>query len=349
VLSAIPLALSAQVKKAKPLPSAGEFTRITDGVTENLIVRLTNPAYINKLSGAGNAFVSLKERTLVFSSNRAGRMAPFQVDLRNGVLRQIAEAEKLDPRSVCLDRLQKSAYFLDGDHLREAPLAKSGGQTLADGVTWFRLAQDGMLFAIRGGKVMYRDSGGFKVIAGAEQAVECWPQPSGAGCLFVRASSDAEREFWYVPLKGATQAPRLLAQGPIRTPFWDADGQSILFLRDVTDKSGVVKAEIHQRGLNSDERCLAPTSQFMTFAPNGDCSVFVGASRSHAQPNVILMLRSPIREMTLCEHASKHPADVLPSFSPDSRRVYFESEHEGNPAIYSVNVEYLVEPIATGA
>jgi Tol biopolymer transport system component len=348
VLSAIPLVLSAQVKKAKPLPTAGEFTRLTDGVTENVIVRLTNPAYTNKLSGSGNAFVSLKERTLVFSSNRAGRLAPFQVDLRNGVLRQIAEAEKLDPRSLCLDRLQKSVYFLDGDHLCEAPLGKSGGQTLADGVTWFRLGQDGVMFAIRGGKVMYRESGGFKVVAGAEQAVECWPQPGGAGCLFARATGGEDSEFWYAQMKGVTQPAKLLAKGRIRTPFWDADGQSILFLRDVTDKASVVKAEIHQCGLSGEEKCLAPTSQFVAFSPNGDCSVFVGASRSHAQPNVLLMLRSPNREMTLCEHASKHPADVLPSFSPDSRRVYFESEHEGNPAIYSVNVEYLVEPIATG-
>ena len=37
----------------------------------------------------------------------------------------------------------------------------------------------------------------------------------------------------------------------------------------------------------------------------------------------------------------------LPVFSPDARRVYFQSDREGKPAIYSVNVEQLVEPIAS--
>jgi oligogalacturonide lyase len=85
------------------------------------------------------------------------------------------------------------------------------------------------------------------------------------------------------------------------------------------------------------------------FAPNADASVFVGASRSKAQPTVILLLRSTKREMTLCEHHDTHPKSVAPTFSPDSRRVYFQSDHEGKPALYSVNVELLVEPTAPTA
>ncbi len=355
LLGLIPIGLIAQTgnrttapasKKAKPLPSVGEFTRITDGVTENLVVRLTSPAFTSYLTGLGNQFVSVRERLLLFSTNRTGHMAPFQVDLRNGALRQVAEAEKLDYRSLCLDKSQKAAYFLDGDRIREASLGRGSNQTVAEGVTWFRLAADGALFAIQGGKVVLREGTGWRPLA--EDAVACCPQPNGAGCLFVRTLDEHERQFWHVASNGASN-PVLLASGRIRDPYWDTDGVSILFLRDVTNADGVMLAEIHSKGLNGEpEAFVSATSQFATFAPNGDASVFVGASRSRAQPTVVLQLRTPSREMTLCEHASKHPEDVLPSFSPDSRRVYFESEHEGNPAIYSVSVEYLVEPLATG-
>jgi oligogalacturonide lyase len=92
------------------------------------------------------------------------------------------------------------------------------------------------------------------------------------------------------------------------------------------------------------EQRVARTSQYAAFAPNGDASVFVGASRSKAQPNIVLLLRAVKREFTLCEHRASHPALASPVFSPDSRRVYFQSDHEGKSALYSVNVELLVEP-----
>jgi oligogalacturonide lyase len=91
------------------------------------------------------------------------------------------------------------------------------------------------------------------------------------------------------------------------------------------------------------EQLVANTSQFASFSPNADGSVFVGASRSKAQPSIVLLLRASRRELTLCEHGSKNAAKVSPVFSPDSRRVYFQSEREGKSAIYSVNVESLIE------
>jgi oligogalacturonide lyase len=55
------------------------------------------------------------------------------------------------------------------------------------------------------------------------------------------------------------------------------------------------------------------------------------------------------RELTLCEHRASNPSAVSPVFSPDSRRVYFQSDHEGKSALYSVNVEKLVEPTPESA
>jgi oligogalacturonide lyase len=121
-----------------------------------------------------------------------------------------------------------------------------------------------------------------------------------------------------------------------------------LFLREVP-KNDVFISEVREvKPEEGKERCVSKTSQFAAFSPNEDDSVFVGASRSKAQPNIILLLRSAQRELTLCEHHSSNPMDVRPAFSPDSRRVYFQSNREGKPAIYSVNVEQLVEPTAAG-
>jgi oligogalacturonide lyase len=89
---------------------------------------------------------------------------------------------------------------------------------------------------------------------------------------------------------------------------------------------------------------VARTSQFADFNCNDDASVFLGASRSKAQPNVILLLRSPGRELTLCEHRAHEPRAVTPVFSPDNRRIFFQSDRDGKTALYSMNVEAIVEP-----
>ena len=128
--------------------------------------------------------------------------------------------------------------------------------------------------------------------------------------------------------------PVLLTKGAISNPFWTPDGGSLLFLRDVSHQPDVTLSEIHEVGLDgASERCVAPTSMFASFAPNFDASVFVGASRSKAQPNVVLLLRSAKRELTLCQHHASHASAVSPVFSPDARRVYFQSDEEGKSAL----------------
>ena len=345
---AISLALQVKqpIKKGRPLPSVGEFTRETDPVTENTIVRLTVPSSASFLPYARNRFVSARERILVFASDRGGHFAPFALDLRTGSIKQIAETAKLDPRSITFDHQEKLIRYLDGGSVMETGLSHGSPRTLAEGVTSFSSAADGSLYLIASGKLVRKEGNDSRTLA--DDAAETWPQPNSGGCVFSRviigagAGGPEERELFYA---GADSSkPELLVSGAVREPFWDADGQSILFLRDVITDNGAVMSEIHGcRVKSGGEYPVSTTSQFASFAPNSDASVFVGASRSRAQPTVILMLRSPHREMTLCEHRSSHPAEVSPVFSPDNRRIYFESDHEGKSAIYSVNVELLVE------
>ncbi|HLH05194.1 MAG TPA: hypothetical protein VKX25_20665 [Bryobacteraceae bacterium] len=332
-------------KKTQPLPQAGEFFRFADPTTEAIVVRLTTPSYSSLLPQPGRGFVSLKPRVLYCASDRLGRLAPFEIDLRSGIMRQIAETEALDPASVGLDGQGKALYFVDAEKLRQVPVngkhEMRKPEIVAEGVTSYAVGVSrDELIVLREGRLERLIEKGSEVLA--ENATPpCLLRPGSRGCLFGRRSASGEQEFWYVETPGK---PVLLASGPIRDPYWAADGHSLLFLRDVA-VNNVSIAQVREISPEERvERCLAATSQFASFSPNGNDSVFVGASRSKAQPNIVLMLRSPRREMTLCEHHATHPADAHPTFSPDSRRVYFQSDREGKPAIYSVNVEQLVEP-----
>src|SRR2546423_5574057 len=108
MLVLLPASLAAQTRgrsikrqpRARPLPSVGEFVRFADPSTETPVVRLTNTSSASLLPAPSNRFVSVKERFLVFSSDRSGKFAPFKVDLRSGELRQIAETSDLSPLSV---------------------------------------------------------------------------------------------------------------------------------------------------------------------------------------------------------------------------------------------------------
>jgi hypothetical protein len=353
MLATLPACLNAQTarsrSKTKPLGNVGEFFRFSDPTTETFVVRLTSLNSSSFLPANANRFISLKDRFLLFSSDRSGTLSPFQVDLRGGAVRQLATTVHLSAESLCLDPKERWLYFLDGDRLQRTELTKKESrrqvlETLASEVSGFSIAPSGNeVFLIRAGNLQRLEGGNEGATLAGAVGKTCLAQPgSGKGCLFSREISASEREFWYTA--GSGPKPVLLAKGSVSDPFWSPDGQSLLFLRDVT-VSEVTLAEIHEVGLDgTGEHCVTSTSQFASFAPNFDGSVFVGASRSKAQPNVVLLLRSAKREMTLCQHHSSHAASVSPVFSPDARRVYFQSDEEGKPAIYSVNVEMLVEP-----
>jgi oligogalacturonide lyase len=55
------------------------------------------------------------------------------------------------------------------------------------------------------------------------------------------------------------------------------------------------------------------------------------------------MLRSVRRELTIAEHKASDANAVHVVFTPDSQRIFFQSDRQGKPAIYSMNVDRLVE------
>ena len=58
---------------------------------------------------------------------------------------------------------------------------------------------------------------------------------------------------------------------------------------------------------------------------------------------MLLLLRTTRREFSLCEHKATKPELVSPIFSPDSQRIYFQSDRHGKPALYQVRVNRFVE------
>jgi oligogalacturonide lyase len=328
-------------KSHAPLPAHGEFFRFADGVTENVVVRLTSPMHQSLLPEPGNRFVSSREGFLVFSSDRAGVFAPFQANLKSGVITRIAETKNLTPRSLSLDSRERQLYFVDDTSLKAVDLQHRKPRTLLEGVSDYHVAGRRNALVVRIGGKLSKWSPDETTALADHVSSRGLVSPLENGCVFSRQEIEGENQFWFVPFSGDN--PRLLAKGKISYPYWRPDGQALIFLRQV-DLKAYIASELREVCLDgSPEHIVAETSQFASFAPNGDGSVFVGASRSRAQPDVILLLRSARREMVLCEHKAASPLSVCPVFSPNSQRVYFQSDREGKSSLYSVNVERLVD------
>jgi len=155
--------------------------------------------------------------------------------------------------------------------------------------------------------------------------------------IFYRLGDDA----WLVNMDGTQNRKLKVAPGGIGTPNWSNDGRTILYLNLPEDKAQLNTLREFAPDTAAD-KWIGKTSQFASFGFNRDASVFVGASRNNASPAVLLFVRAGHSERTLCEHKSRAEW-VAPQFSPDSQRIYFQSDRHGKPAIYCMHVERLVE------
>jgi oligogalacturonide lyase len=327
-------------RTGRPLNAVGEFVRFTDPVTENVVVRLTRPSSQSFFPETENRFVSSREAFLVFTSDRPGAFAPFHANLKTGLITQIADVRALRRQSLALDAREHALYFLDGDELRIVGLPHGKPKTIVDSVTNYHLGGRLDILVIQQGDKLYRWASGGRQHLADNVSSRGVVSPAGNGCFFLREIAKDKKEIWYISFRG--DPPKLLVEGNISSPYWRPDGEAVLFLNQV-DRKSYIASIVCEAGLDgSPAREIVETSQFACFAPNGNGSVFVGASGSKAQPDIVILLRSAKREMVLCEHRATNPRAVCPAFSPNSQRVYFQSDHEGKSSLYSVNVERLV-------
>jgi oligogalacturonide lyase len=346
--------LAAESHKGAAFPSA--FVRYPDPATELEVYRLTDPASTSLLPAYYSRAIARNSQWMLFSNDRSGSQQAFRLDLKNGETRQLTDAQDLDTSSLTLTPDSRSFCYFAGRSLFIAAVGTQRERELykiPDG--WERCA--GMTVGPDGTHATFGEKRGegsrlrmVSLVQGAARTVieaafemaDPIPRPMRAQVLYRQGDS----ALWLVNSDGQQNRQLKLAPGRIASANWSSDGKTLLYLNLPEDPKQLNAIRECVPDTNS-EKAVGKTSQFAAFGANRDTSVFVGASRNAGSPYVLLLLRVTHRELTLCEHKSSDPAKAAPQFSPDSQRIYFQSDRHGKSAIYSMHVEKLVEKTET--
>jgi oligogalacturonide lyase len=338
-------AFAAEITKGHTVPT--EARKFADSATELDVVRLTDPEHTSLMTAPWLRSISRNQGFLMYSSDRTGSMQAWRMELKTGESRLLTEAEALDPASLALSPDERSFFYWDGNALKRCYF--TGVRTadvyrIPDGtarIPGSAVSDDGMYAAFVSGTGLQLLDMVRKTVTPLSQqkgeAVEPLFRPHRAQVLYRRNGT-----LRLVDFTGRNDRPLKTADGGELGPArWAPTGRSLFYLHFPGE---------HQlntiRELTPDEntdKLVSKTSQFAQFGVNADASVFVGASRNAGSPYVLLLLKVTRRELTLCEHHASDPAAVCPIFSPDSQRVFFQSDHEGKSAIYRIRVEKFVE------
>jgi oligogalacturonide lyase len=342
--------LPALAQKPGTLPSAS--LDFPDPSTEFLIQRLTDPAYTSVLPLPSSRAVSRKGNFLVYSTDAAGSMQAYRMESKSGTSRQLTDAEDLDPQSVTLAGDERSVACLAGGRLLQVNVGSSKARQVYRVPPGFSpgkglgVSEDGLIATLverQGQKhrlrlIQMKDGSATTLAESDEEMRDPMPRPRRASVLYRRGN-----DLWLAN-HDAQQNYRLrLSDGETGPVMWSPDGRTMLYLNHPADAHRLRNIREFTPDASQDA-AVADTTQYVAFDRNADATVFVGASGAKATPYVFLLVRAVKREITICEHGSSDPAGVSPTFSPNSQRVLFSSDRHGKPAIYSVQVDKLVEP-----
>jgi len=345
-----PAALEARSETFRTFGS--DWKRYADPATEFEVYRLTQPEYSSYLPAYYSRLIARREDFLLFSNDRTGSLQPFLMDLKGGAQHQIAEAEALDRESLSLTSDERSFCFFDGATLKQVNLrtlrqrevySVPSGWRRCPGIS---LTGDGQYALFGEGRPPGSRLRAVHLRSGAANTVVQVPfelshpmaRPRRAQILY----RQGEKAIWLTNSDGAQNRKLPVAEGRLGPVRWSPDGRTVLYLHFPEETTQLNTLRELTPDQNQD-KLISKTSQFVHFGCNGNASVFVGASKNKASPTILLLLRVTHRELTLCEHAASNAADVAPVFSPNSQRIYFESDRHGKPAIYRMAVEKLVE------
>jgi oligogalacturonide lyase len=340
----------AQEKKGESFPAGSRH--YSDPTTDLDVIRLTEPAYSSTLPAFYNRTIARNSSFLLFCCDRGASPQAFRIDLKTAQQRQLTDAHDLDGSSLTLTPDNRSFCFFAGRSLYISSLSTLHERELyqiPEG--WERCAglsvgPDGThaTFAEKKGdgsrlRMMPLAQGAARTVIEAPfEIADPLPRPMRAQILY----RQGDEALWMVNLDGQQSRKLKIAAGRNVYANWTVDGKTLLYLNLPSDKQQLNAIRELTPDANTD-RLVAKTSQFGSFGFNRDSSVFVGASANASSPTVLIMLRLTRRELTLCEHKASQPAMCAPLFSPDSQRIYFQSDREGRSAIYCMHVEKLVE------
>ena len=341
--------LPAQEKKGAIFPP--EVKRYEDPTTELDVFRLTDPGHTSALPAYYNRAIARNSGALLFCCDREGSPQAFRMDLKTGETRQLTDAQDLDGSSLTFTPDNRSFCYFAGRSLFIAAVSGRAKPLYEVPEGWERC--EGMSVGPDGTHATFAERRGegsrlrmVTLVQGVARTVVEVPfamshpiaRPARAQVLF-RQGDDA---LWLVNSDGAQKRQLKLAAGRMGPADWAADGRSLLYLNFPADTKQLTAIRESIPDNNSDT-LVAPTSQYAHFGFNRPATVFVGASRSAASPNILIMLRLTRRELTLCEHKASHPEMTAPRFAPDTQRLYFQSDRDGKPAIYCVHVERFLD------
>lgn len=327
-----------------------EIKRYVDEATENIVIRLTDPAHQSWLPAPYNRAISRKSDFLIYSSDRSGPVQAYRLDLKNGQSHALTAEPDLHTASLSLTTDDREFAFLAGrslylartnaEHTREVCRLEEG----YDFGTGFSLSEDGLVSALVEQKpgmsrlrlITMRTGAAVTIVESADPISDPQPRPKRAGLLYRKAD-----ELWVVNYDGGQNRKLRIASGGLGTALWSGDGRAVDYLNIPVDRKQLNNIREFTPDTNEDQ-FVSATSQFATFNRNSDTSVFVGASGSKASPYMLLLVRSVKRELTLCGHRASDPRQVTAFFSPNSQRVIFQSDRDGRMALYSIAVDRLV-------
>jgi oligogalacturonide lyase len=167
------------------------------------------------------------------------------------------------------------------------------------------------------------------------------PRPKQRSVLYQSAGA-----LWLVDFGGRNHRKLKTAPGKAGPAYWSGDGRTVLYLHYPEEKSRLNQLRENTPETEQDQ-LVAPTSQFVQFARNGDDSIFAGVSGSKGSPYLLLLHRVTKRELPIAEHRATDARKVMLSFSPNSQRLFYSTDREGKSAIYSIALERFVEKTDT--
>ena len=329
-----------------------DWKKFADPTTEFEVLRLTSPAYSSQMPAYYGHAIARHSGFMLFSCDRNGSMQAFRLDLKTGQSRQLTNASALDGESVTLVPGDRSFCYFDGPSLRVmnlSTLREREVYKVPEG--WQRTAgasvsSDGLRVAFAEQKeskcrlrLLTLARGAAETVAESDwTATHAITHPRRAQILY----RQGDEALWLVNFDGKQNRRLKLADGHIGPARWSPDGRTVLYLHLPDDPSQLHAIREHTPDQNLD-KLVGKTSQFAHFGCNANSSVFAGASRNKASPTILLLLRVTRRELTVCEHKAGDARTVAPVFSPDSQRIYFQSDRDGKRAIYMVRVDKFVE------
>jgi oligogalacturonide lyase len=334
---------------APPVPAG--WLRYADPSTEGEVFRLTDPRIESWMPALPARAVSRRVNTLLFAQKLDGRWQPCTMDLSRGGVNPVAAPDAMDPQSLTLSADDRSALYFTAEGLESANIGRQRTQIIyrfregwkaasavvpsEDGMSLWFVESASSTWALR--RLRAPKWAAETVVESASAIHDPAPNPRRAQILYRREGGGLSTATF-----DGKSTPSDTPPGRVIEAGWSPDGNEIEYLLEPAEPGRLV--ELRERSLDErTDKLIAKTSQFAGFARNGNASVFVGASRNKASATVLLLLRRTRREFTLCEHKAKDPTRVNARFTPDSQKVLFQTDRDGNAAIYLVNVEKLVE------